>query len=500
MENKKSEKMEKLSFKKLNYISAIPEDFKDYFLELDSSVSDELYRQLKDGFLNLNCDDEKRHDYLETLVSFINKNLLEYDNFQKIDFSKIDYNNLRNFTSLSKNCYFKINNFDTLYEISYNVNTVLPHLSLLSKIGNKDISNIIEAVFDISDHYHIKQKLELLNHLLDEGFDISILNKLGKTKINEVLNFRNDIIKKIDNRFIDSIPNKYPEFTILAIEKNIDYNYILKHNPSLIYEYESLLKTNIQIDDFYKNGYSDDTLKGIIMLRKSNLDLYEAELVDFFENKENDAKLKEYFFDFLTTDPTKKTLELFKEYIKNNDIYDVKSIVTIFKKVKNNFFKHPEVIFNLNENIRPVRDFYENFGTDYDLTQFDIEDKSYEFLDKISEAIYQDYTLEEIFDKDVLKHEDYLLESLSLKRAGILLPEDEEDLLNLYFNKSNEEYEMLLRVYHKAINGVHFNYDFIEKLEYLLEYNKKNPPVLIDNFINKKLEKIKEILEERKER
>ena len=220
----------------------------------------------------------------------------------------------------------------------------------------------------------------------------------------------------------------------------------------------------------------------------------------FFENKENDTKLKEYFYDFLTTSPTKKTLELFKEYIKNNDIYDVKSIVIIFEKVKNDFFKYPEVIFNLNENIRPVRDFYEDFGTDYDLSQFDIEDKSYEFLDKISEALCQDYTLEEIFDKDILKHEDCLLESLSLKRAGIPLPEDEEDLFNLYFNKSNEEYEMLLRAYHKGINGIHFDYSFIEKLEYLLEYNKKNPPVLIDNFIDEKLEKIEKILGEKEER
>ena len=178
----------------------------------------------------------------------------------------------------------------------------------------------------------------------------------------------------------------------------------------------------------------------------------------------------------------------------------MKSIVTIFEKVKNDFFKHPEVIFNLNDNIRPVRDFYENFGTDYDLSQFDIEDKSYDFLNKISKALYQDYTLEEIFDKDILKHEDYLLESLCLKRAGIPLPEDEEDLFNLYFDKSNEEYEVLLRTYHKGINGIHFDYSFIEKLEYLLEYNKKNPPVLIDDFIDKKLEKIEEILGERGER
>ena len=495
-----SKEIEKLSFTKLNYISAIPEDFKDYFLELDSSVSNELYRQLKNGFLNLNCDDEKRHDYLELLVAFINENLLEYDNFQKIDFSKINYSNLRNFLGLNKELYFKINDFNTLYEIAYNVNTSNLHLSLLSKVGNKNIENIIEVIFDASDHYSIKNTLKSLNKLLDEGFDIAILNKLNKARIKEVLKLRSDLIKKIDNRFIDSIPNKYPKFTILAIENNIDYNYIIKHNPSLICEYKSLLKNNIQIDDFYKNGYSDDTLKGIIMLRENNLNLYEAELVDFFENKENDTKLKEYFYDFLTTSPTKKTLELFKEYIKNNNIYNVKSIVIIFEKVKNDFFKYPEVIFNLNENIGPVRDFYENFGTDYDLTQFDIEDKSYEFLDKISKALYQDYTLEEIFDKDILKHEDCLLESLSLKRAGIPLPEDEEDLFDLYFNKSNEEYEMLLRAYHKGINGIHFDYSFIEKLEYLLEYNKKNPPVLIDDFIDKKLEKIKEILGERRER
>lgn len=488
---------EKLSFKKLNYITAIPEEFKDYFLELDSSVSDDLYKQLKDSFFNLNCSNDKRHDFFETIVPFVNKNLLEYDNFQKIDFSKIDFNNLGNFTSLTKNYYFKINNFDTLYEMSYNVNTAIHHLSLLAKTGNKDVSNLIEVAFDPTSHYDIKQKLELLNNLLDEGYDVSILNKLGKTRIKEVLKLKKETIKKIDNRFIDSIPNKYPEFTILALENNIDYNYIIKHNLPLIYEYESLLKNNIQIDDFYKNGYADDTLKGIISLRKENLNLYEAELVDFFENKENDAKLKEYFFEFLKTNPTKKTLELFKEYVENNDIYDTKSIVTIFKKVKNDFFKHPEVIFNLNDNIRPIRDFYENFGTDYDITEFDIKDRTYEFLDNITEAIYQDYTLEEVFDKDILKHEDCILEALSLKRAGIPLPEDTDDLLNLYFEKSNEEYEILLRIYHKNISGVNFDYTFIQKLEYLLEYNKENPPVLIDDYINKNLDKIKNILEER---
>ena len=310
-----SKKIEKLSFIKINCISAIPEDFKDYFLELDPSVSNELYRQLKDGFLNLNCDDEKRHDYLGLLVTFINENLLEYDNFQKIDFSKIDYNNLRNFLGLSKALYFKINDFDTLYEMAYNINTSNLHLSLLSKVGNKNIKNIIEVVFDMYTHYSIEYTLKFLNKLLDEGFDITILNKLSKARIEEVLKLRSGLIKKIDNRFIDSIPNKYPDFTILAIENNIDYNYIIKHNPSLVYEYNSLLENNIQIDDFYKNGYSNDTLKGIIKLRENNLNLYEAELVDFFENKENDTKLKKYFYDFLTTSPTKKTLELFKEYI-----------------------------------------------------------------------------------------------------------------------------------------------------------------------------------------
>ena len=149
-----SKEIEKLSFSKLNCISAIPKDFKDYFLELDPSVSNELYKQLKNGFLNLNCDDEKRHDYLELLVAFINKNLLEYNNFQKIDFSKINYNNLRNFLGLNKELYFKINDFNTLYEIAYNINTSNLHLSLLSKVGNKNIENIIEVIFDMSDHYN----------------------------------------------------------------------------------------------------------------------------------------------------------------------------------------------------------------------------------------------------------------------------------------------------------------------------------------------------------
>ncbi len=492
----KEDKIEMLSFKKTNYYNMLPDDFKELFLELDENISDNLFKKLKDCLFELNGSDNDKYSIMETLIVFVNHKARYCNDFEKIDFTKINPLNLQNITSLNEELYKKIRNFEPLYEYNYNSNYSEDLLTYLSEIGSKDVSNVLDAVFSYGNNYSIGSKLFLLISLEKDGFDTSILNSLEKEKIEKILiDLDKETIKKIDKRFIESIPNDFPEFTIRAIDKKIDYNYILKNNEELMPDYLELLRKDIEIDDFYKNGYKNETLHAITCLRNEwSLKAYESEVIKFCEYEKHPSDHYHFFLSFLHTLPSANDINLFKDFMERNNNFTISKLVELFELKKKIHFEYPEKIFALNERVVNLEELYNSWTIKEDITKYDIENKSKYFFEAIGPAHMQDFTLEEIFS-DVNGHEDNLLIALNLKRMGITLPKDDEEMFDLYFKESNKEYEVLHRLYHKGINGVHIDFDFFKKLEYLIEYNKIHEPVLIEDYINIKLDDIEEMLE-----
>lgn len=492
----KEDKIEMLSFKKTNYYNMLPDDFKELFLELDNNISDNLFKKLKDCLFELNDSDNDKYSVMETLIIFVNHKARYCNDFEKIDFTKVTPFNLQNITSLNEELYKKIKNFEPLYEHDYNSNYSEDLLTYLSEIGSKNVQNVLDAVFSYGNNYAIGSKLFLLISLEKDGFDTSILNSLEKEKINKIMaDLDKEIIEKIDERFIESVPNDFPEFTIRAIDKKIDYRYILKNSEELIPDYLELLKKDIDINDFYKNGYNNATLQALIRLRsEDDLKIYESEVIKFYEYEKHSEDHNQFFLNFLETKPTSKEISLFKDFMKRNDNFTISKLVKLFELRKKIHFEYPEKIFALNERVVNLEELYNNWTIKEDITKYDIENKSKYFFEAVGPAHLQDFTLEEIFS-DVNGHEDNLLIALNLKRMGIALPKDADEMFDLYFKESNREYEVLHRLYHKGISGVHVDFDFFKKLEYLIEYNKTHEPVLIEDYINTKLDDIKEMLE-----
>ena len=317
--------------------------------------------------------------------------------------------------------------------------------------------------------------IEKLTNLAEkENVDISFLSKYDPKEINEIL--------KRDSVFI-----------LKCIAHEIDFEYIIKNYPNSLDKFESALTKNIEIKDFYKNGYSEELVNAIIGLRYQNLKQFENIVLNFAKDNSDKESLKLFVRFIQKTKPNNEIISLFKDYMKENDKETIKSLINVYHLLlENTNCENPEKLFLIGNKVKILETFYKDFDIHNDMTKFDLEKVSENFLWSCYEAYKCGFDLEKIFSKDFIKYDTLVFEALCIDAAGLEIPEKANDIINLYFETSNKEYESLLRLYKKGGNIVKLTFEDFKKLEYLVNYNKTHTPVLIENFINDSLSVIKE--------
>lgn len=508
---------DKFSFAQINQLKSFPPETLDIFLDLDEILfSPEEMKKIKSFVINftdktdsdkdffkqmlslLNTDSTKL--YLNCIVSFTNSNPHYKASFlisrispfiatkikagdklllEKLDFSKIKLENYYNFTKLTDLDVKSFNNLDCLYEIGPILDKDITAITkLLSLYPDKNISPLL---IKLHKSYNPKEFLDTIKQLTDlterENVDISFLSKYDPKEINEML-------------------KRNSAFILKCIAHDIDFDYILKNYSDCIDNFDSVLGKGIDIKDFYKNGYSSEVIKAILGLRYRNLRQFEGIVLDFVKegNNEEDTRL---FVRFIQkTMPDNEVISLFKNYIKENDKETVKALINTYSLLlENATCKNPKKLFSIGNRIKTLETFCKYFNLQTDITEFDIEKVSQEFLWSAYDAYKSGFELENIFDEKFIKYDSLVYEALCIDAAGLNVPEKESEIIELYFETSNKEYESLLRLYKKDTGLVKLTIDDFKKLEYLINYNKTHKPVLIEDFINEDLSYLKDFLE-----
>lgn len=505
---------DKFSFAQINQLKSFPNEALDIFLNLDENLfSPEDIKKIKffvidfldkadsdKNFLRqmlslLNTDKTKL--YLNCIVSYTNSNPHYTPSFltsrispfiatkiktgdklllEKLDFSKIKLENYYNFTKLTDSDIKLFNNFDCLYEIGPILDKDITAITkLLSLCPDKNISPLLIKLHKSCNPKEFLEMIEKLTNLAEkENVDISFLSKYDPKEINEIL--------KRDSVFI-----------LKCIAHEIDFEYIIKNYPNSLDKFESALTKNIEIKDFYKNGYSEELVNAIIGLRYQNLKQFENIVLNFAKDNSDKESLKLFVRFIQKTKPNNEIISLFKDYMKENDKETIKSLINVYNLLlENTNCENPEKLFLIGNKVKILETFYKDFDIHNDMTKFDLEKVSENFLWSCYEAYKCGFDLEKIFSKDFIKYDTLVFEALCIDAAGLEIPEKANDIINLYFETSNKEYESLLRLYKKGGNIVKLTFEDFKKLEYLVNYNKTHTPVLIENFINDSLSVIKE--------